>query len=362
MTDPQSLKTPGVYINEVNAYPNSVIQAPTAIPAFIGYTPKAEFQGKNYLNKPVKVSSFSEFEQYFIQPNTAQQYSPQYYITEQSATPTSGDYLTLGNKIYTLDPDPNTIYYLYNSVSLFYANGRRTAYIVSVGVYGNASGVPLAHGENIVNPNVKLSELKAGLQTLTKETEPTMYVAPEATLLNKDDNASLMQAMLGQNEEMQSAVSILDVLGGHSPDPVLYTQDIENFREGVGSKGLSYGVAYYPFLKTTIIQASELDYTNFNGGNTDALFALLQKLEGANSALEEAIALIKKPPANATIEWLNQTLIMASKVYNKLFNSLLSEVNVLPPSGAMAGLYTVVDYSRGVWYLQRMCRYLLLRD
>ncbi|KOF02266.1 phage tail protein [Roseivirga seohaensis subsp. aquiponti] len=349
MTDPRSRKTPGVYINEANAFPNSVVQVPTAVPAFIGYTPKAEFQGKNYLNKPVKVNSFFEFAQYFMLPNAAQQYRPQYYITEQSAAPANGDYLTLGNKVYTLNPDPNTIYYLYNSVRLFYQNGGGTAYIVSVGGYGSPSGAAMVQGENIFNPNVKLSELKAGLQTLIKETEPTMYVVPEATLLSKDDNASLMQAMLGQSEEMQTAVSILDVLGGHSPDPVLYTQGIDDFREGVGNIGLSYGAAYYPFLTTTITQASELDYTNFNGGNTDALFALLQKLEGANPALEEAIALIKNASTDANIGDMNQALMIASKVYNQLFNSLLSEVNVLPPSGAMAGIYTVVDNNEGVW-------------
>ena len=33
-----SMKTPGVYIVEKNAFPNSVVEAPTAIPAFIGYT------------------------------------------------------------------------------------------------------------------------------------------------------------------------------------------------------------------------------------------------------------------------------------------------------------------------------------
>ena len=33
-----SMKTPGVYIIEKNAFPNSVVEAPTAIPAFIGYT------------------------------------------------------------------------------------------------------------------------------------------------------------------------------------------------------------------------------------------------------------------------------------------------------------------------------------
>jgi predicted ribosomally synthesized peptide with nif11-like leader len=33
-----SLQTPGVYINEINAFPNSVVPVATAIPEFVGYT------------------------------------------------------------------------------------------------------------------------------------------------------------------------------------------------------------------------------------------------------------------------------------------------------------------------------------
>ena len=35
------MKTPGVYIVEKNAFPNSVVQVATAVPAFIGYTESA---------------------------------------------------------------------------------------------------------------------------------------------------------------------------------------------------------------------------------------------------------------------------------------------------------------------------------
>ena len=37
-----AIKTPGVYVNEVSIFPPSVAQVPTAIPAFVGYTEKAE--------------------------------------------------------------------------------------------------------------------------------------------------------------------------------------------------------------------------------------------------------------------------------------------------------------------------------
>ena len=39
-------KTPGVYIVEKSAFPNSVVEVATAVPAFVGYTEKASNKGK----------------------------------------------------------------------------------------------------------------------------------------------------------------------------------------------------------------------------------------------------------------------------------------------------------------------------
>ena len=49
-------KTPGVYIREKNAFGNSVVEAETAIPAFIGYTEKAENGNDELENIPWKIS------------------------------------------------------------------------------------------------------------------------------------------------------------------------------------------------------------------------------------------------------------------------------------------------------------------
>jgi len=62
---PAAYKTPGVYIVEKDAFPNSIVEVPTAVPAFIGYTEKADAGGKSLLNKPTRLSSLSEFETYF---------------------------------------------------------------------------------------------------------------------------------------------------------------------------------------------------------------------------------------------------------------------------------------------------------
>ncbi len=59
------MKTPGVYLVEKDAFPNSVVEVATAVPAFIGYTEKAQNGIKSLLNKPFRISSFAEYMQYF---------------------------------------------------------------------------------------------------------------------------------------------------------------------------------------------------------------------------------------------------------------------------------------------------------
>lgn len=56
-----TMKTPGVYIQELDAFGNAVVPVPTAVPAFIGYTATTSFNGTSLLNKAVKVTSLTEF-------------------------------------------------------------------------------------------------------------------------------------------------------------------------------------------------------------------------------------------------------------------------------------------------------------
>lgn len=60
-----NMKTPGVYIVEKNAFPNSVVEAETAIPAFIGITDKAQNGNDSLKGIPWKISSMTEYLQYF---------------------------------------------------------------------------------------------------------------------------------------------------------------------------------------------------------------------------------------------------------------------------------------------------------
>jgi len=348
-----NIKTPGVYINEVNGFPNSVVPIATAVPAFIGYTPKAEYQGKSYYNKPQKITSFAEFQAFYMLPNPAPpavpavQYKPEYYLIAEDEEPIKGDYMIIEGKFYSILPDLNTIYYMYNSIRLFFENGGGDAYIVSIGTYGEPSKKPQeTPGDQIINPNVKLDDLKAGLALLNKEEEPTMYICPDATLLEPAENGTLMQAMLLQAQDMQTTLCIFDVIGGRDPDPILYTDNIEAFRNSTGSQGLKYGACYYPFVDTTISSGSDINYENLFGGDIKSLEPLLNPPSNPNPEAEKILGMIENPGDDPlTVDQYNAALLNASKTYAQIMDHVLKDVNVLPPSAGMAGVYTVNDTS-----------------
>lgn len=353
--NPHTLQTPGVYIQESEAFSNSVPGVATAVPAFIGYTPKASYQGKSYTNIPVKITSFADFMIYFCRPaqplpaDPPKQYFPQYYLIQQNNEAATGDTIMIAGKRYSIIPDPATLYYLYNSVQLFYENGGGDAYIVSVGTYGLPSGKPLTPGTQAVNPNVRLTELMAGLTALRNEQEPTLYLCPEATLLPPQDNAILMQGMLSQATEMQTAVCLFDVTGGNAPDPVLYPQDIAAFRLNTGNNGLSYGIAYYPFLCTSVMQVTDIDYTHLFGGDTSRLEPVINPADRNDAAVTAIFNEIRNPGSGQSVARNHNTLMNASPLYSQVINAVLSAANILPPSGAMAGVITTIDNTDGPW-------------
>nr|DAW68807.1 MAG TPA: tail sheath protein [Caudoviricetes sp.] len=61
----ETMKTPGVYIVEKNAFPNSVVPVATAVPAFIGHTQIAMNGTKSLLNVPFCITSMLEYNKYF---------------------------------------------------------------------------------------------------------------------------------------------------------------------------------------------------------------------------------------------------------------------------------------------------------
>jgi len=169
-------------------------------------------------------------------------------------------------------------------------------------------------------------------------------------LLSADNYATLVQNILNQCGALGSRVGVLDVYGGEAPDPATFLApngEIEAFRAAVGTNNLRYGAAYFPFLKSTIVQDAEINYLNLGGAAE-----MVALLPGASvDPLKTILAQISNPPGgNApTPSQSESALLAASPDYQAIHDCVLGKINILPPSGAMAGVFTMVDSTRGVW-------------
>lgn len=327
-------KTPGVYVRELSAFPPSVVGTETAVPAFIGYTEKADINNlKGVLNEPAKISSLAEFEEVF---------GLGFKVTFDLAVGEPGDIL-IGQSPFAVKPGA-TRFYLHESMRLFYANGGGNCYVVSVGNY--------ADGITDSKPFI------AGLEAIRNQVGPTMLLIPDATLLAQTEFNTVIQAMLQQCAELRDRVAIFDIWGGNVPLPkgsaamkAKIAELVDGFRSAVTLKDqFSYGMAYYPWLVTSVVSASDITYGNLTKPTT--LNAALIQEATANypdpAKITEKINKLDDDPKKYDKE-LDQDLTAALPVLKKLYGVMADKLNLLPPSGAMAGVYTYIDNTRGVW-------------
>ena len=311
-----SYKTPGVYLVEKNAFANSVVEVATAIPMFIGYTEKAEYKGESVFNKPFRISSFADYRAVFGEGARIR------------FTLTDADGKT------SLTP-PATRFRLFDAIRMFYQNGGASCYIMSVGPYGE---------------EISATALTDAIKPFEKEQEPTLVVIPDAVSVKDSATcASVQNEMLSHCAKMGNRFAILDVFDGFD-EP---SKCIDNFRNGI-TNYLEYGAAYYPWLNTSVIQSNEVTFANI--ANIDALQKILFEdvpAEPASRAesIKKEIDKMTEAVINddVTVQTIHRTLSAICPKYPIIMNMLREKLNLMPPAGAIAGIYTMVDNSVGVW-------------
>ena len=326
-----SIKTPGVYITEKRAFADSVVEVATAVPAFIGYTEMAVNGNASLLNKPFRITSMAEYHTYFGGAPT-----PLFSLPDaaEGETPT----LVCGEKKVMVKQIslPFTLYY---QMLMFFGNGGGPCYIVSVGDYKAEE--------------LSADALKAGIEILLKEQEPTMVLCPEAVgLKDKELCYSVQTAMLRHcGYDMRNHMAILDVYDGYKDRRDPAGDVINDFREGIGSSFLDFGAVYYPWVNTSIMQDRDLSFLNFDSDSLKALMGeeLKEYPEEKQSLIKEQIDKIGTELDLIAQDALNKTLQQISSIYRSTLNEAKRIQNLLSPSAAMAGIYTMVDNTRGVW-------------
>ncbi len=219
-------KIPDVYVEEISLFPPSVAEVETAIPAFVGYTLKADkvYPGANDLDLvPTRIGSLLEFETYY-----------------GGAPPLNISQIELDNDNNFKKVTMTANYYMYDALRLFYANGGGDCYIVSIKKYG---------------ATVTDSDFMSGLDALAKYDEPTIILFPDAVLLTSDKMYGVQQKALDQCNRLMDRVTVMD----------LYSDDLNGteFRDNIGVNALKYGMAYTPWLKTSL--PKNVKYTDVRG-------------------------------------------------------------------------------------------------
>lgn len=303
--DETALKTPGVYINEIPVFPPSVAQVATAIPAFIGYTEKAQKKvADDLLLVPKRITSMLEYDTYFGGANA-----------ETITVNIKGD-ITSDPLAITIDPitPPELKYRMYYAMRMYFANGGGACYIVSV---GNLSAT--------VEDGDETKGLLGGLEALEREDEPTIIVFPDGPgLPDAGTYYGVIDLALDQCFRLADRFTLVDIF---PTDPDDDAANISEFRSEVrGEKEyLMYGAAYHPWVETNL----SFVYTD----DTATIGTHTNPGSGANLAGKKL-----------------KDILTTSNI---LYNTIKAEIDkihvVLPLSSSIAGIYVRVDAARGVW-------------
>ena len=370
-------KTPGVYISEPNSFPPSIVGVDTAIPAFVGYTESDHDKAKPVHNTPVRIASMAEYAAIFGGP-----YTEKYYLVA------AGGDAGQNRKIGTVSLDGATSYdvieigrtnfNLYNSLRLFFANGGGDCFIVSCGTYRDGDGN---------DADISSQALQDGVDALANVVGPTILVVPDAALIG--DQAGYNEVavrMLRQCLKKQDRVAVLDVwFDRTAPTPASTDEIVDAFREGMAGAppdSLRYGMAYYPSLVTSVVKTDDVSIRNFSLDDEYRTNVVAALRDAAKAAYPDAkdgsvnprytaidtnlIAVVdgkkfvpdgSEAPAAVTgtdtrpmtARQLTQGLKSNLPKLNDLFDLIATSQNILPPSGAIAGLYVSNDTNEGVW-------------
>lgn len=303
----KTYQTPGVYIEEIpHSYPG-IVQAETAIPVFIGYTEKAGEEGAvlpseiidgTTVTLPKRITSLAEYEQYFGRD------LPRPITVQIDETYTAGSRLLKSPLLKrSIAVTVSSVPTMYNHMQVYFYNGGDNCFIISVG--------------NEATDSVTAGNLLAGLKMAGRYDEPTLIVIPQVNQLPVvNDSCTVYDAALQQAADLKDRFVLLDC----------YDDNPDNIRDYTGVANLQYGAAYHPYLQFSFGYIITTD-----------------DLAGVKITLNKTLANGKKE--STTIEYAELTADVQT-----LVSSEVKKQNViLPPCSAMAGVYTKVDQTSGVW-------------
>ncbi len=308
-------KTPGVYFEEIPKFPPSIAAVETAIPAFIGFTEKADKNGDSLVKVPVRLTSLLEFEEIFGKANVKN-----FEVkVEQTKLESSGQIIETTPSFQTA-PGEIPDKFLHYAMQMFFGNGGGPCYVISIGDYSTVFNKTL------------FTDVFAKLDGYD---EPTLLVFLDACLGNDTDHADIVNAALAHCAKMQDRFAIIDVRNAVSGGTDDIADVTTNFRGKVVSN-LKYGAAYFPYLKTSIPFYTDDEHVTV-------------KTHKVNTLKTDKTTTAAKGQAHNKKLSHQDVKEKENVVYNAVKRFVSNATVTIPPSAAVAGVYARVDKSRGVW-------------
>ena len=320
-------KTPGVYVEEISKLPPSVAQVETAIPAFIGYTEKAEKNGESIEGIPTTVSSLVEFESYFGGAYAYEAGDIEVRLNEANN-------FSVTDVLFT-----NKLFYLFDAMRLFFDNGGGKCYVTSVGLY---AATTFTNG--VLDNSNALSE---GLDEIEKYDEPTIIVIPDAVNLTEPEFYALQQAAIAQCAKLQDRVAVLD-LNENGTDEL--DEAVSEFRDNIGISNLKYAAAYAPWLFASYSLTVDFDLFRNDVTNNDGSSPIDLATDISSDA---ALNTLVTTTANATDDYDQftgdiETLENPSASLTDRYNTLRAAILVADDAATVAAYQALMDYVRDV--------------
>lgn len=384
-------KTPNVYVEEIATLPPSVVPVATAVPAFIGCTEKAG-NAHEYQGKPIRISSLLDYTTTF-----GGAYPTDFTVNldaqERIAQITAGN----GSSVIPT-------YLLYYTLRLFFDNGGGPCYIVSIGDYSEtpnkdqfAEGLAAIRKEDeptliVLADAVNLASVDYYelCQSVLKQCNDLKDRFAILDVLESD------RTLNGIGDDFRTSIGTEYLKYGAAYYPYLqtslnyfYTDDsvtitglatttapesppVGTYRTAPNGLLITYTGAQSqnPRVRITVTDRQTIAVEEVSGvltlrlpnsGATVAnILAISTQLGNYSLAVSGdgsttiTTALEETPLAYAASSSgtkLGDALIKATKT--ELYNTVKTALNalrvVLPPSGAIAGVYAKVDRERGVW-------------
>jgi uncharacterized protein len=284
-------------VNELAGRPR-IDAVRTDIAAFIGYTAQAQSRERNLSKVPTTIGSLNEYEQFFGGP-----------------------------------PAAGAPYLLFDSLTLFFANGGRECLIVSVGTYDDP---------------IDKQALIDGLTPLETQPSVAIVVMPETVRLARQDGVDAQGALLAHCGDItRNRFAILDIHAGDQP--LQPTNPVAPFADGLPAAHRSYGAAYYPWLIFAPPRLHGETMTIPPGGAVAGVFAVVDNTRGA-----------WKAPANVSVSAVTGPAVSLTASDQESLISVATGVGV---NGirAFPGMGTVVWGARTLDALSFDWRYVSVR-